>query len=475
MWNEQQADEAGMRALEQREVRRIRETLPRQLPRWRAGRVVREAVALAIRQAGDLLLDDFHQTLRMHADFDGLVPSEARQRLRWLSRRWLQRVTRVEQPWFDATSGDLLRRIGELCWRHRVPMPLVSAGISQFGHGIAAQLLDSSLKRRDMLAAGHYVGSLVHLAQERLATAFTRLEERGARAAETRGLFALGQNMAMERERQQAALLDWAHGLAREVCRPAPRWLVPLESSPLGLWLRHKAPHLFDDAPELALVEDVLLRVDRELVPLLQTSPPGTDALQLALVQLDLALNAIRFHLSDLFERTLVLEGGRDALTQLLNRRFLSTVLNRQVQLRQARRSRGFAVLVLDIDHFKSVNDRYGHDAGDQVLQQAARLVVEHVRAGDFVFRYGGEEVLVVLAGLLTEEALKVAEGIRRRFEATPLSIGADGELNLTVSIGVAVDAGEADPQSLVKRADMALYEAKRAGRNRCWLAQAGA
>jgi diguanylate cyclase len=150
-------------------------------------------------------------------------------------------------------------------------------------------------------------------------------------------------------------------------------------------------------------------------------------------------------------------------------------VLNRQIQLQRTGRSRGFAVLVLDIDHFKAVNDRHGHDVGDRVLQQAAGLIVQHVRAGDFVFRYGGEEMLVVLAGVHAEEALKVAEDIRRRFEVTPLAVGRDAVLNLTVSIGVADHDGQADPQRLIKRADAALYEAKQAGRNRCCLAQAEA
>jgi diguanylate cyclase len=475
MWNQQQADAVDMRALEDREARRVRETRPWRLPRWRSDAAVRAAVARALAHRGGPLLEDFYETLRARVDLDGLMPADARQCLGRLAWRWLRRVPRVEQPWFDAVTGDLLRRMGELCWRHRVPMDVVSAGISQFSHGIAAQLLDSALRRQDMLAAGHYVGSLAHLAQERLAAAYVRGEGRGVGATESRGLFALGQNMAMERERQQAALLDWAHRLARDVHLPAPRWLVPLEPSPLGLWLRHKAPHLFDDAPELALAAQALRRVDRELLPLLRTAPCCTPALQQALAQLDLALGEIRFHLAELFERTLMLEAGRDALTQLLNRRFLSAVLNRQIQLQRTGRSRGFAVLVLDIDHFKAVNDRHGHDVGDRVLQQAAGLIVQHVRAGDFVFRYGGEEMLVVLAGVHAEEALKVAEDIRRRFEATPLAVGRDAVLNLTVSIGVADHDGQADPQRLIKRADAALYEAKQAGRNRCCLAQAEA
>lgn len=181
MWRQRLAQGVGMKDLEDREVRRIRETLPWRLPRWQPGPVVRKAVAQAIRAEGHRLLDDFYAALRSRVDLDGLMPYAARRHLNALARRWLRRVTRAEQPWFDVATDDLLWRIGELCWRYGVPMDVVSAGISQFGHGIVMQLYDSTLKRRDMLAAGHYVGSLTQLAQERMATAVFRLKERGMR------------------------------------------------------------------------------------------------------------------------------------------------------------------------------------------------------------------------------------------------------------------------------------------------------
>ncbi|MFO6418637.1 hypothetical protein ACLBKS_00365 [Hylemonella sp. W303a] len=166
-----------MRELEDREVRRLRETLPARLPRWHPRLRVRQAVAGAIREAGDRLLGDFYAMLRCRVDLDGLMPHPARRHLHGLVWRWLGRVTRAEQPWFDAHSSDLLRRIGELCGRHRVPLDTVSVGISQFGHGLTMQLADATLKRADMLAAGHYIGSLTQLAQERLTTAAFRWSE----------------------------------------------------------------------------------------------------------------------------------------------------------------------------------------------------------------------------------------------------------------------------------------------------------
>ncbi|EGI76637.1 globin family protein [Hylemonella gracilis] len=166
-----------MRDLEEREVRRIRETLSARLPRWQPSPQVRQAVARAIREAGDRLLHDFYAMLRSRVDLDGLMPHPARRHLHGLVWRWLARVTRAEQPWLDTASSDLLRRIGELCGHHRVPMDMVSVGISQFGHGLTMQLTDATLKRTDMLAAGHYIGSLTQLAQERLTRAVFRWRE----------------------------------------------------------------------------------------------------------------------------------------------------------------------------------------------------------------------------------------------------------------------------------------------------------
>ncbi|MGJ4748715.1 hypothetical protein ACQV5M_20305, partial [Leptospira sp. SA-E8] len=194
----------------------------------------------------------------------------------------------------DHAEG-LLRQMSELCWRHGVPLEVMETGAGLLAQGLMSRLLDRALDRQDMLAAGHEVGGLVQQARDRMATAFAHLEEQGIHAAETHGLFALGQNMAVEWERQRAALLEWAYRATLDVHLPAPRWLAPLGSSSFGLWLRHKAPHLFDDAPELALIGGALRHIDKELRVELQEAAPGTSAMRAALAGLDLALEGVRF------------------------------------------------------------------------------------------------------------------------------------------------------------------------------------
>jgi len=122
---------------------------------------------------------------------------------------------------------------------------------------------------------------------------------------------------------------------------------------------------------------------------------------------------------------------------------------------------------MVDIDFFKRVNDTHGHDGGDRVLQGIAGLLLNQVRASDFVFRYGGEEFLVVLAELTLPQAEAVAEKIRSRIEATQVPLSDNRSVKVTLSIGVAEFDGHPDYQRLVDRADKALYAAKHAGRNR--------
>ncbi|WP_151733511.1 sensor domain-containing diguanylate cyclase [Paenibacillus tengchongensis] len=163
-----------------------------------------------------------------------------------------------------------------------------------------------------------------------------------------------------------------------------------------------------------------------------------------------LALNAILLELST-----------TDKLTGLRNRRFLQEKLEETLQGCGAA-AEPFSLLIVDIDHFKRVNDTFGHPAGDQVLESLASLLRAHCRVQDTVARYGGEEFVLILPGLNAAEAKLAAENLR-------LTVAqADWEpVDITVSIGIATFAGNDSPDSLLKKADDALYRSKENGRNR--------
>ena len=162
-------------------------------------------------------------------------------------------------------------------------------------------------------------------------------------------------------------------------------------------------------------------------------------------------------------------QARRDALTGLFNRRHLSDIMDRELA-RCARDGQPLSLLMIDIDHFKSVNDTRGHQVGDDTLRETARLLGERTRASDMLFRYGGEEFLLVMSGDALN-AREIAEELRQRYAASPLTSGSSPVI-ATLSIGVSTfgDHGMTFDE-LVQAADQALYRAKSAGRNRVEIA----
>ncbi|MEV6350814.1 GGDEF domain-containing protein [Actinoplanes sp. NPDC051851] len=161
-----------------------------------------------------------------------------------------------------------------------------------------------------------------------------------------------------------------------------------------------------------------------------------------------------------------------DALTGLRSRRFFEQTL-RQEAARSARHHQPLSVLLLDVDHFKRVNDTYGHGGGDRVLVEITHRVGDLLRPGDVLARYGGEEFAVLLPAAGEETARQVAERVRRGVAATPIEVGDGHAVRVTVSVGVAGMPAEPTIDALVLAADRALYAAKNAGRNQVSCAMA--
>lgn len=156
-----------------------------------------------------------------------------------------------------------------------------------------------------------------------------------------------------------------------------------------------------------------------------------------------------------------------DELTGLYNRRYferhLAMVLNKAEE-----QDRDMALMLLDIDYFKPVNDTYGHDVGDAVLKEFATRLQRNIRGVDLACRFGGEEFVVVMPDTDMRQAQGVAERVRSAVADEGFAIGTGMSLNITVSVGLALNGQAGDtPESVIKRADVALYRAKRAGRNR--------
>ncbi|MFQ6004417.1 MAG: DUF484 family protein [Woeseia sp.] len=165
--------------------------------------------------------------------------------------------------------------------------------------------------------------------------------------------------------------------------------------------------------------------------------------------------------------------GFTDVLTGRHNRRYLQVRLGEELA-RAMRDGSTLVCLMIDIDHFKRVNDSFGHIAGDEVISELAQRVESEVRASDVAARYGGEEFVVLLPNTDSDAGVLLAERIRRSISEAPIEFGREGSVMITASIGIASIAPDqatedlkAVGEALIARADMALYEAKAAGRDR--------
>lgn len=158
-----------------------------------------------------------------------------------------------------------------------------------------------------------------------------------------------------------------------------------------------------------------------------------------------------------------------DPLTQTHNRAGFNDMLAREIK-RANRCEQHLSLIFVDIDHFKALNDEYGHDCGDMALAAVASKVKDSVRGSDVVFRYGGEEFVIMLIDTNLDAAAVIAERVRTCIESQTLAYGME-VLNITASLGVSSLRGNENMESFIKRADTAMYKAKQTGRNRVCVA----
>jgi diguanylate cyclase (GGDEF)-like protein len=209
----------------------------------------------------------------------------------------------------------------------------------------------------------------------------------------------------------------------------------------------------FDDCKGMVLIEslhpDAFSETQRDFLSRIATSA----GLALARVLLMEKTNAMATH---------------DGLTNLYNHRQFQQFLKDEIT-RSGRYNDPLALVIGDIDHFKKINDTYGHPFGDAVLKNVARLLENSIRAGvDTAARYGGEEFALILVKTGEGQAKETVERIREAIEKTPLSSPSGGDVHVTMSFGIAVLGERArEPDDLIKKADKALYQAKKSGRNR--------
>ena len=392
-----------------------------------------------------------------------LSHEQVKQRLQPAMQRWLVQLLTTDASGV-ATAVASQRVIGDVHARVGIPVDLVTRGARVLKHALFARLRSDAADTDTAFAAIDCLSAIMDIAMEGMTLAYTHARDRSTRADAAYRLFSLVQNVSTERERQRALLLDWENALLYTLAGHAEGGgNASLATSEFGLWFTHKGIPSFGESSETQQVGQRIARID-DALQRASGDAPSQRLAALPSIRADLA--TIRSLMTLLFERIGELDAGSDALTNLLNRRFLPTVLRREIDLAMRNRT-PFSLLLLDLDHFKAINDGHGHDAGDRALQHVAGLLGQLTRGSDYLFRYGGEEFVVVLVAASESQAAVIADSLRRQIAQSPVTLAGGQVLQLTASIGVAGHDGHPDYERLMARADAAMYAAKRNGRNR--------
>jgi diguanylate cyclase (GGDEF)-like protein len=225
------------------------------------------------------------------------------------------------------------------------------------------------------------------------------------------------------------------------------------------------APGSFLDFTQAEDLSAVRQKLERELAGLESAVEAKRTERDLLVTQLSDRLDVVQKELTDTRNRLRRSENEitRDPLTGIANRRHF----DRQLDLWVSRRSsRPFVLAMIDVDHFKGVNDRYGHQTGDQVLTAVTKVMRRMTRGSDLVARYGGEEFAILFSNMTLERARERSWQIMEAVRKVTIDIPG-GFLGVTLSCGLAILNPEDTPRTLLERADFALYDAKRLGRNR--------
>jgi diguanylate cyclase len=251
--------------------------------------------------------------------------------------RWLKEIFR--HPVVDASSIVAHQRfVGEVHARIQLPIHLVSRGARLIKHDVQAALAGKFDDPHLLAQTVSYADRLIDLALELMSVSYERSSQREARTDEAYRLFSIGHNAGIERERQRAVLMEWAHEVMLSLHRATASTSLPrLRQSEFGLWFTHKALAMFEGDAEVGQILDIIERIDSTVLPLMLPRDINNRSTDDRVVELQYEIDSLKFLLKNLFDRHQEAENGRDVLTRLFNRSFLPAVISREIHVAQTR------------------------------------------------------------------------------------------------------------------------------------------
>lgn len=357
------------------------------------------------------------------------------------------------------TVGNVHARVG-------IPSWLIMRGIREIYKKIFQLVAQSDYPNAFQIMA--YSVQVLSFSSEIMCRSYEANLELKNDMKHTYRLFSAMQDVSTQKDKQRGSLLDWENELMFKVFSQNPVFNhCALSKSEFGLWFVHKAAYAFSSSDQVEVIIQSIHQVDDLNKTIIDTKDKDTA---LKVIQDIRQKNREILHLIDqLFQVSEYIGSGNDSLTQLLNRRYLNTIIGREINFSRKNQT-VLTLLAIDADHFKKINDQYGHSTGDLALQFLAEVLLDHARGSDYAFRVGGEEFLLLQVDHSLKDAHETAEQIRKRIESTTIHANDGQSFNFTVSIGVVKYDGHPDYQRFLDAADGALYQAKHKGRNNVYI-----
>lgn len=401
-----------------------------------------------------------------HAE-EFLSNDQVERHLKSALKRWITEVLSCTIDDIDHLI-EVQQRVAQVHARIGIPVEIVEMGFRVIKKLLFPVINASPNLPTEKLEMYHYSINSIDLAMEVMSRAFTFSDLSATKEDENYRIFSLLENAEEEKERQIATLLAWEMDIIYKAMLDADLGnSQPLSQADFGLWFNHKGRHYFSGIAEVGHIAKLIQEFDGVFNELRNTPKSLSTKHQRVkfILRVRNTLAQIITLLRELFEEVSRHEVGIDVLTKLLNRRFLPTIFKREIA-HANRAGTSLAILIIDVDKFKDINDTWGHHIGDEVLRKVSYAFYDNVRSSDYVFRYGGDEFIIALTETTEHETLRIAERVRGRVEKTSVKAPTGENIPLTLSIGAAMFSGHPDYERLIQAADEALYVAKKKGRN---------
>ena len=401
-----------------------------------------------------------------HAE-EFLSNEQVEKQLKSALEKWIIDILSCKEEDIDRLI-EAQHTVAEVHARIGIPVELVEMGFRVLKKILYPAITYSSQASADKLQIYHFAINSIDLAMEVMSRAFSFSESSLSKEDENYRIFSLLENAEEEKERQIATLLTWELDIIYKIVLDSDLGTsMPLSQSDFGLWFNHKGRHYFSGIAEGGHISRLMQDFDGVIHALSAGDKSLGNKAQRNkfLIQLRSTVSQILTLLRELFEEVSRHEVGMDVLTKLLNRRFLPTIFKREI-VHANRVGTPLSILVIDVDKFKTINDTWGHNTGDDILRRVSQVFYDNVRSSDYVFRYGGDEFIIVLTEASPADTLRTAERIRSRVEKTKVKAPDGNDIPLSLSIGAAMFNGHPDYERLIQLADEALYIAKKRGRN---------